>query len=105
MSKELESLEKIKENLILIHSRYPHDEYPNLNDYVVKLYKIDIIETALKAFEIIKELLNLKVVELLPYESDTRLFLQCGNFKASISIPPAYIDLFKEEIKNHEKED
>lgn len=50
----------------------------------------------LKALDIVKELLNLKVVELLPNNSDTRLFVNCGNFKASVMIPPTYIDLLKE---------
>lgn len=53
---------------------------------------------SLKAFEIIKELLYLKVIQLLPNDSDTRLFVECGNFKASILIPPPYIELLKEEL-------
>lgn len=55
-------------------------------------------QNKLKALEIIKDWLNLKVVELLPNNSDTRLFVECGDFKASISIPPAYIDLLKKVL-------
>lgn len=51
-----------------------------------------------EVLKIIKELLNLKVVEFLPNDSDTRLFVNCGNFKASVLIPPAYIDLLKEVL-------
>ena len=61
----------------------------------------EIIEKELKALEFIKELLNLKVIEFLPNDSDTRLFVNCGNFKASVLIPPAYIDLLK-DVLNYE---
>lgn len=72
------------ENLKLKH-RSMQDEV--LNDF-----------KKLKALEIIKELLNLKVIEFLPNDSDTRLFVNCGNFKASVFIPPIYADILKEVL-------
>lgn len=60
---------------------------------------VNSYKNKLEALEIIKDWLNLKVVELLPNNIDTRLFVECGNFKAGISIPPAYIDLLKEALK------
>lgn len=59
---------------------------------------VNLYKNRLKVLEILKEGLNLKVVELLPNNSDTRLFVECGSFKASISIPPAYIDLLKKVL-------
>lgn len=94
----LESLERIKNAPTIyvgcgsdIYTRYP--------------FECREIEKSLKALKIIKELLNLKVVEVLPNGSDTRLFVSCGNFKASILIPLAYIDLLKEVLiwKNYLK--
>lgn len=89
------------------------EEKAYLNDNYIKLLGMyDLLKTdydellnkctkntkKLKAFEIIKELLNLRVVQLLPNDSDTRLFVKCGVFNASVLIPPAYIDLLKEVL-------
>ena len=87
MSKELKALRMLEQVCLVAN-------VANMEE------QINIIEDALKALEIIKDWLNLKVVELLPNNSDTRLFVECGRFKVGISIPPAYIDLLKEVLKN-----
>ena len=56
------------------------------------------IKNKLKALDAIKELLCLKVVQLLPNDSDTRLFVQCGAFHISVQIPPQYTSLLKEVL-------
>lgn len=55
MSKELEALEFIKNDLIAFWLNSPHLECPNEKDFVEGHYRLGIIENALKALEIIKE--------------------------------------------------
>jgi len=54
MSKGLEAIKHIEDNLVAIHSRIPHPECPDLIRFVRKTYDIDLIEKELKALEIIK---------------------------------------------------
>lgn len=51
MSKELEALEFIKNDLIAFWLNGPHLECPNGKDFVEGHYRLDIIENALKDYE------------------------------------------------------
>ena len=74
--------------------------------YFSSFYDIDdwkddfhTIESALVALDILKKELNIKVVKYAPNDSETRLFVECGNFKASIFIPRAYAGLLDEVFR------
>ena len=56
MSKTLETLKIIEDNLIAIHSGIPHPQCPDLMRFVRGTYDIDLIENELKALEALKEL-------------------------------------------------
>ena len=113
MSKELEAFVRLEQNSKRYKGRKQDldivfatlKEKENIEKTINELFSengkvittIDI-KKQLKALEIIKELLNLKVVEFFPNDPDTRLFVSCGNFKVGISIPPQCIDLLKEVL-------
>lgn len=93
MSEGLEALKSINE----IQLTYSETKHGILNPRDICSDEFAIIEKELKALEIIKIFLNFKIVQN-EITNETRLFVNCGNFKASIDIPPMYRDLLKEVL-------
>ena len=67
------------------------DYYPNKDKHW------EIVHTALKALEILKDILHFKVVQV---GNEERLFVKCGNFKASIGLTDEMAFALLEALKN-----
>ena len=68
--------------------------YQDEENYNYVLF-IEIL-TKLKALEIIKELLNLKVISIV--NNDTRLIVRFGDVQYSLLVPDKYVDSLKEVL-------
>ena len=105
MSKELEALKRIRQETCpaTILPDFDKEECCMVIETALKrLEQIDKVmylnNRKLKALEIIKELLDLKVISVV--NNDTRLIVRFGDVQYSLLVPNKYVDLLKEVLKD-----